>query len=199
MDSMLFGAKESLVVRCCRTELSNPDIIDGTAYFICHECWEIQEVKNYRTYTADDAIIYFENKYGFSLPKAYIKTSGSHVAKVIKLNSTDIESLNFYFGSGFYEIGSFASIDPNHENNIYGNVSSGREWGLSDKLIPLEGDGHTWLALDYSDSDTEPKVVVIETDDGNSLVVANNFNELISNLLQYEEVYDVNGNIIYKK
>ncbi|WP_156481495.1 SMI1/KNR4 family protein [Microbulbifer thermotolerans] len=61
----------------------------------------------------------------------------------------------------------------------------------------LEGDSHTWLALDYSDSLTDPKVIVTETDDGNSLVVANTFKEFLSSLLQYEEVYDLDGNIIY--
>ena len=193
------GAKESPIVRCCRKELSNPNIINGTAYFICPECGDVREVKNYRVYTTEDAINYFQNKYGFHLPKEYINISGSHETKVIKLNSTDIESLNFYFGNGFYEIGRFASIDPNDENSIYNSVNSGREWGLPSAFIPLEGDGHTWLALDYSESEKEPKVVVTETDDGNSLIVANNFDEFISNLLRYEEVYDLNGNVIYSK
>ncbi|WP_167495973.1 SMI1/KNR4 family protein [Shewanella polaris] len=184
---------------CCGNKISSPDFIDGTAYFVCNECGNVREIKNYRTYTPEESLVYFENKYGLNLPSKYIEVSGSRSTKVIKLNSTDIESLNFYFDDGFYEIGRFASIDPNHKNSIYDNISSGREWGLQNKFIPLEGDGHTWLALDYRESNVEPKVVVTETDDGNSLVVANSFDEFISNLLRYEEVYDLNGNIIYKK
>jgi len=186
-------------MRCCRKELSNPEIIDGTAYFVCPDCGDVREIENYRLYTAKEAFSYFEEKYGFHLPEEYVNFSGTNETKVVKLPSCDKESLKFYFGEGFYEIGSFASIDPNDENPIYQNVSSGREWGLPNTFVPLEGDGHTWLALDYSDSSREPKVVVVETDDGNSLIVANSFNEFISNLLQYEEVYDLDGNMIYGK
>ena len=125
--SKALGAKESLILRCCRKKLSTPDIIDGTAYFVCPECGVVREVENYRVYTVEDAISYFENKYGFRLPKEYVNISGSRETKVVKLNSTDLESFNFYFGDGFYEIGRFASIDPNDENSIYNNVSSGRE------------------------------------------------------------------------
>jgi hypothetical protein len=184
-------------MKCCRKELSNPDIVDGTAYFVCPECGDVREVQNYRVYTTEEAISYFEEKYGFILPKEYASYSGTRETKVVKLPACDTESLKYYFGDGFYVIGTFANIDPNAENSIYDSISTGREWGLPNTYVPLEGDGHTWLALDYSNSLTEPKVVVTETDDGNSLVAANSFNEFISKLLQYEEVYDLDGNLIY--
>jgi len=186
-------------MRCCKKQLSNPDIVDGTAYFVCSECGDVRELENYRVYSTEEAFSFFEEKYGFCLPKDYASFSGTSENIVVKLPSCDKEALKFYFGDGFYVIGGFASIDPNDENSIYKTVSSGREWGLPSAFVPLEGDGHTWLALDYSDSHNEPKVVVIETDDGNSLLVANNFNELISNLLRYEEVYDTDGNVIYSE
>lgn len=186
-------------MRCCSRELKNPDIVDGTAYFVCPECGGVREVENYRVYTHEEALSYFKEKYGFTLPKEYVKFSESEETKVVKLPSCENETLKYYFGEGFYEIGTFASVDPNSEYSIYSSISSGREWGLPETYVPLEGDGHTWLALDYGDSFTEPKVVVTETDEGNSLVVANTFNEFVSNLLQYEEVYDLNGNVIYSE
>lgn len=184
-------------MRCCKKELKNPDIVDGTAYFVCPECGDVREVENYKVYTTEDALLYFEEKYGVTLPKEYVSLSDSEGTKVVKLPPCETASLKYYFGEGFYEIGAFASVDPNAENSIHRFISLGIEWGLPSTFIPLEGDGHTWLVLDYSDSRTEPRVVVVETDDGNSLVVANTFNEFISSLLQYEEVYDLDGNIIY--
>jgi hypothetical protein len=184
-------------MRCCKKPLSNPVIVDGTAYFVCSECGEVREIENYQIYTTEEALSFFEEKHGFRLPKDYAKLSRTNKNKVVKLPACDKASLKFYFGEGFFVVGSFASIDPNDDDSIHKTVCSGREWGLPSAIVPIEGDGHTWLALDYSDSHNEPKVVVIETDDGNSLVVARNFKELISNLLRYEEVYDLDGKLIY--
>lgn len=186
-------------MRCCRKEITNPDIIDGTAYFVCPECGDVRKVENYQIYTNEEALGCFKEKYGFTLPKEYVKLSGLAKNKVVKLPPRVNEALKYYFGDGFYEIGTFASVDPNSKYSIYSSISSGREWGLPKKYVPLEGDGHTWLALDYGDSLTEPKVIVTETDEGNSLIVANTFEEFISNLLQYEEVYDLDGNLIYNE
>lgn len=186
-------------MRCCSKELKNPNIVGGTAYFVCPECGDVREVENYRVYTHEEAFSYFKEKYGFTLPKEYVELSESSGTKVVKLPPCENESLKYYFGGGFYEVGTFPSVDPNAEHSIYGSISSGREWGLPNSYVPLEGDGHTWLALDYGDSSGEPKVIVTETDDGNSLIVANTFNEFVLNLLQYEEVYDLDGNVIYSE
>lgn len=186
-------------MRCCGRKLVNPDVINGTAYFVCPECGDIKEVENYQLYTVEKAYNYFEEKYGFILPKEYEEFSSYEDKKIVKIPHCNNDSLEFYFGEGFYEIGSFASVDPNAEDNIYDNIIDGREWGLSNELIPFEGDGHTWIALDYRDSCKEPKVVVVETDEGNSLVVANTFKEFLSKLLSFEEVYDCEGNIIYNE
>lgn len=186
-------------MRCCSIELNNPDIVDGTAYFICPECGDVREAENYQVYTHEEALSYFKKKYGFALPKEYVELSKSDKTNIIKLPPFNKKSLNYYFGNGFYEIGTLASVDPNAEHSIYASMNSGREWGLPKTYVPLEGDGHIWLALDYGDSVTEPKVIITETNDGNSLVVAMTFNEFVSNLLQYEEVYDLNGNVIYSE
>jgi len=186
-------------MRCCRTELSHPDIVDGTAYFVCSECGNVLEVDNYRVYTTEESFSFFEEKFGFCLPKEYEIYSGTSDTKVVELPATEKESLKFYFSEGFYVIDSFASVDPNDEHSLHQTISSGREWGLSSALVPLDGDGHTWLALDYSESNSEPGVIVTETDNGHTLLVATSFKEFISNLLNYEDVYDPDGNIVYKK
>ncbi|WP_348826571.1 SMI1/KNR4 family protein [Halomonas sp. RT37] len=184
-------------MRCCKKELSSPDVVDGKAYFVFPECGNVREIENYRVCSAEEALSYFEKKYGFLIPKEYVNLLKLEEAKIVKLPPCNNEALKCYLGEGFYEVGTFPNLDPNAENSIFSSMSSGREWGLPKPYVPLEGDGHTWLALDYSDSLTDPKVIATETDDGNSLVVANTFNEFVSSLLQYEEVYDLEGNIIY--
>lgn len=186
-------------MKCCNRELPNPEIIEGTAYFVCPECGMVREKRNYQTYAIDECFSLFQEKYGFVLPNEYVDFSNSKKTMVVKLPPCNNKLLEYYFGDGFYEIGTVASLDPNSEESIYHFVSSGREWGLPNSYVPIEGDGHTWLALDFSCSPAEPKVVVTETDAGNSLIVANSFNEFLSSLLEYEEVYDIDGNIIYKE
>jgi len=186
-------------MKCCRKELSSPDIVDGTAYFVCPECGDVREIENYRVYTSEEALKYFTEQYGFILPEEYVRLFDSEGTKVVKLPPCENKTIKYYFGEGFHAIGAFASIDPNSENSIYNTMSSGREWGLPSTYVPLDGDGHTWLVLDYSDSSAAPKVIVTETGGGNSLVVANTFNEFLSRLLQYEEVYDLDGNVICRE
>ena len=184
-------------MKCCKKELADPDIVDGTAYFVCPECGDVREIEDYRVYTTGEALADFKEKYGFILPKEYVALSESEQTKVIKLPPCETESLKYYFGEEFYEIGLLASVDPNAENSIYSTICSGKEWGLPSEYIPIAGDGHTWLVLDYSDSATEPRVVLTEADEGSILLVAKSFNDFVSALLQYEQVYDSDGNLKY--
>lgn len=186
-------------MKCCRKELKTPDIIDGTAYFVCAECGELREIEDYRTYSTDEALCHFKEKYGFDLPEEYILFQESGRSTTFKLPPSDYKSINYYFDEGFYTIGDIASIDPNADYSIYDSSSSGWEWGLPKSYIAIEGDGHTWLALDYSASSKSPYVVVIETDSGNSLVVARSFAGFMSGLLPYEDVYDSDGDFIHRE
>lgn len=184
--------------RACQNKYPTPDIIDGTAYFVCSSCGNVYEVENYREYTSEERIQIFESKYGFKLPDQYIKFAGTNDAWVVKLPPCDTNSTKYYFGEGFYEIGEFSGLNPDKYCSIFDSAGLVKEWELPTQLVLIYGDGHTWLALDYRCSDTEPKVIVIESDEFNYLVVANNFNDFVKSLLPYESVYDDDGNIIHK-
>lgn len=186
-------------MKCCKKELENPDVIDGTAYFVCTECGELYEIKDYREYSAKESLCYFKERCGFELPKEYILFQEVENGMVFKIPRSDNRLLKRYFGEGFYTTGNIASIDPNADYSIYDSASSGWDWGLPEDCIAIEGDGHTWLALNYRASSKNPSVVVFETDGGNSLVVAKSFKEFMSGLLPYEDVYDRDGNVIYRE
>lgn len=182
----------------CQSDYPEPDIIDGTAYFVCSSCGDFHEVENYRVYSIAERIKMFEDEYGVRLPPEYTQYAGTDGSRVVKLPSCDNYSTQFYFGEGFYTVGKFAGIEPDpYGTSIFDSASLTEEWGLPKKIVLIEGDGHTWLALDYRESNTDPKVIVIESDEGNSLLVADNFKEFVHSFLSYESVYDTNGNVIY--
>ena len=95
--------------------------------------------------------------------------------------------------------GSFLNLDSNSENSIFRSIKTGIEWGLPKISVPLEVGGFTWLILDHRESLTEPKVSIIETGSGNSLFIANSFDDFLSSILPYKDVYDEGGNMIYDK
>ncbi|QQD24424.1 hypothetical protein GJQ55_08005 [Venatoribacter cucullus] len=184
-------------MKCCRKELPKPDIIDGTAYFVCPECGEFREVKSYRVYTPEESLNAFEKEHGFKIPAKYIDYAGTHSDHVIKLPKNTPCTKDEYFGDGFYEIGSYLGLDHNENRSIFDSSWLVREWGLPERLVLIEGDGHEWLALDYRNSEVEPRVILIESEFNQYKVVANNFDDFVDSLIPYESVYDINGNLIY--
>ena len=57
-----------------------------------------------------------------------------------------------------------------------------REWGLPQGLVLLDGDGHTWTALDYRSGAGEPSVVWLDVEAGDELLIASSFDELLNSL-----------------
>ena len=72
--------------RACPNKYPEPDIIDGTAYFVCSSCGDVREVENYCVYTPEEIIETFENKYGVKLPGEYIKYAGANESWVPEFN-----------------------------------------------------------------------------------------------------------------
>jgi hypothetical protein len=184
--------------RACPEDYPEPQIIDGVAYFVCADCGDVYEVDNYRVYTHEELVDVFEKENDVKLPDEYIKFAGEKHSWIVKLPPCNTESTNYYFGEGFYEIGALSGLDPDQYRSIFDSPSLIEEWQLPKGLVLIDGDGHTWLALDYRVSKTTPRVIVIESDESNYLVVASNFNEFLQSLLPYESVYDLDGNVIYK-
>lgn len=66
-----------------------------------------------------------------------------------------------------------------------------REWGLSNRLVYLHGDSHTWIALDYRRyKGDNPPVVYVDLEAEEKRVVARNFAEFMG-LLVFDE--DISG------
>lgn len=56
------------------------------------------------------------------------------------------------------------------------------EWGIPADVVLLDGDGHTWTALDYraASEPDEPSVVWLDVELGDELTIASSFSEFLA-------------------
>ena len=182
----------------CSIDFPKPDIIDGTAYYVCASCGSVHEVESYRTYTPEERVAKFEFQQGIKLPAGFSDHAGMSGPWVVRLPPADSERAKYYFGEGLYEIGRIAGLESDTFLSIFDSSRLTVEWGLPQKLVLLEGDGHTWIALDYRKSNTSPTVIAIETDEYTWLPVASSFQDFVLALLPYESVYGAEGELPHK-
>lgn len=149
-----------------------------------------------------------EEKLGVKLPFSYVELmklwNGGYLCDEhqMPIEGEVPESLTYYLGEGFWTLSSIAGVssDLSNSNGILYTSTTAHEWGIPHKVIAFDGDGHTWLALDYRDETLdEPRVIFIESDDLNSFVIADNFLDFLSKLIPSDQVYDHDGNLIYDK
>lgn len=147
-----------------------------------------------------------EQVLGVKLPESYISLmkqwNGGYLEEeyqVVLLDSVP-ENLNYYLGEGFWGLNLLAGIstDINNNEGIVYTAQTAHEWGVPEKVISFDGDGHTWLALDYRENEKNPKVIFIETDNLVFLELAKNFGDFIESIIPSNQVYDADGKVIYK-
>lgn len=136
------------------------------------------------------------------LPEAYVDLMKRHNGGYIPEHLVRIEApvppaLADYLEDGFVSVGSIRGInsDPQSELSIAGTTYLIEEWDLPKGLVLLDGDGHTWIALDYRQAETNPPVVFLISDGGHHLNIASDFEDFIARLVPYGDVYDQDGNL----
>lgn len=116
-----------------------------------------------------------ENQFEIDLPMEYINLlklqNGGYTNNVI----IDRENLNIEINEvfGIY----FDDETPSITDSKY----LIEEWGLENNQILISGDGHTWISLDYNNSDV-PKVVYLNQEEGVRLVIGKTFEEFVEKL-----------------
>ena len=68
--------------------------------------------------------------------------------------------------------------------NILDTPDMTNEWGLPPRQVLLEGDGHTWISLDYREG-VAPKIIHIDAELGGETVIAESFDEFVDGLVPY--------------
>lgn len=153
----------------------------------------------------DDLIRSAESALGVSLPRSYCEllrqTNGGYVnEQLVRVGSSQIpDALSGYISDGFVSVGSISGIGDGSDadGDILTSSYLIREWGLPERLVLLDGDGHSWVALDYRNHDgNDPPIIYIESDSGASIELARTFADFISSFIPFEDVYDEDGNLM---
>lgn len=143
-----------------------------------------------------EMVLSAERGLGVVLPPAYVELmreqNGGYVdGRAIRLDLSALtldEEQRYYVGDGNIEVSSILGIDPGRpEESIYCSAAMADEWGLPRGLILLDGDGHTWIALDYRAVKANPSVVYVITDPLTILPLAPSFAAFLERLLPIDD------------
>jgi len=150
----------------------------------------------------DETRMQVEQLLGVDLPDAYVglmrERNGGYLEEQLIHYQGDIPpDMDYYVGERYIPIGMIAGINPKPEAS--GSVTQTplmiREWRLPEGLVLLDGDGHTWIALDYRQAKTNPPVVFLVSEIGQHITIAGNFADLLDKMVPYDRVYDENGEL----
>ncbi|MCC7536537.1 MAG: SMI1/KNR4 family protein [Deltaproteobacteria bacterium] len=150
----------------------------------------------------DSTIAEVEADLGVVLPPTYLAfvraTNGTRLSAVVPCSGELPRSLSRYVSDGLVSVGGIAGIVPGMDDptSITCSRAMRDEWGLPDGLVLLDGDGHTWLALDYRAAAVDPPVVLVVADLSDTVVVARSFGELWGAMLLSGLVYDRDGQLV---
>ena len=61
-----------------------------------------------------------------------------------------------------------------------------KEWDMPEGLILFNGEGHTWVAFDYRNVDSNPSIVYVDNEDETVLKIADTFDEFLERLYTEE-------------
>ena len=136
----------------------------------------------------DEMVALAESKLNIKLPNYYIELLKQQNGGYIKYNghpshvptswADDHVQVDHLFGIG-------------SEKGILESEYFIQEWDLPNNIVLISGDGHSWIALDYRNSKTEPPVIYIDVELGQQITLAENFDMFINGLEEYnEEVVD---------
>lgn len=139
---------------------------------------------------------------GVKLPEAYVslmkRNNGGYIPQhLVKVEAPVPQEFRYYLSDGFVSIGSIASLSMNQHRpvSIANTLYLVEEWGLPSGLVLLDGDGHTWVALDYRRAKENPPVIFLLTVGGRHIHVAADFADLVARMIPYEAIYDADGNL----
>ena len=151
----------------------------------------------------DATLVEVERRLGVKLPAAYVAIlrdlhNGGYVpSMLIRVDAPVSEDLaHELLDNGYATLGSLAGVTLTEDgHSILRSPKMIEEWGLPSGLVLIDGDGHSWIALDYREPGAEPRVVGIDSDSGGSIELAPTFGAFLERLVLFEEVFDEDGEL----
>ncbi|WP_170138838.1 SMI1/KNR4 family protein [Oceanobacillus chungangensis] len=130
-------------------------------------------------------IVLAEEKLGIELPKLYKKLvkkqNGGYIKRTVFPIDFSTESVEDYI-----EVDSIFGIG---EDGILDSEYLIKEWELPNDLVLLNGEGHTWVAMDYRGKTKNPSIVYIDVEEEVEFQIARSFSEFIERL-EEEDIVD---------
>lgn len=124
------------------------------------------------------------------------KNGGATIGQYFPLPKREIPShLTGYVDHGHVSIAGINGIGTSQESVLQTQYMT-EEWQLPKGFVLLDGDGHTWIAFDYRSTKSDPSIVFLESDSGDTLFVAEDFTQFFSGLVPHESLYDEDGEFI---
>ncbi|MCF6137749.1 SMI1/KNR4 family protein [Alkalihalobacillus berkeleyi] len=129
----------------------------------------------------EEAVKRAEGQLKIKLPNLYINILKQQNGGSIKFNAfpTDVPT---DWAEDHINIDHFFGIGLDKEKGILDSDYLIQEWDLPRNLVLISGAGHSWFALDYRYSKTDPSVIFIDVELHQELKLASNFEEFIQGL-----------------
>ena len=107
------------------------------------------------------------------------------------------EDVSGYVTDGYVIMATIAGLNP--DPDAHGSIAQTAymidEWGLPKGVVLLDGDGHSWIALDYRQATENPPVILLVAANGKHINVAKDFSDFINKMIPSEDVYDDDGDL----
>lgn len=139
------------------------------------DCYKLEDL-------TDTDIEVVKKNFGVNLPNTYIELLKKQNGGFIKFNALYTKDL-FFEGNSYIHLDHLLGIKEN--SGILQTADIKNEWNINKgNIIIINGDGHTWIALDYNEIvNNEPSVIHIDTNEETKITkVFNNFDEMLQNL-----------------
>ncbi|MCM3365347.1 SMI1/KNR4 family protein [Bacillus safensis] len=151
--------------------------------------WEIDEEENYYTLEKinEKEIAEAEKKLGVTLPDTYkkllLEQNGGYIVHnafpTTHSNSWAEDHIQFTHLRGIAQ-----------DDGIMESEYLIEEWDLPKGLILINGDGHTWVAMDYRNTKENPPIHYFDVEMEEDFKLADSFDELIKGLYTVEYIVD---------
>jgi hypothetical protein len=147
------------------------------------------------TAVTDELVSEIESRLGVKLPDAYIalmklRNGGYMSQHLIKVEQQIPQPFLYYIDKGCIAVTQIFGLSRNEGE--YATIAQNgyllREWDLPAGLVLIDGDGHTWIALDYRERKHNPSVVFVVSDGPQIITIASDFAEFIERLVPDENV-----------
>lgn len=153
-----------------------------------------EEIESYKLKTLTDEVIKnAEAKLSVTLPKSYLRILKEQNGGFIRLNAFPTSEPTAW-AENHIQVEHIRGIGE--ENGILESEYLIKEWDLPSNLVLISGDGHNWIALDYRAERENPKVIYVDTESEQTLVLAESFDIFLKGLYiehegnKQEEEYD---------